>query len=100
MDFLRNMRVRMYGDAHRKRLDPGSVRYTSNRSHATGAGMIFRMNGRTGSRNLYRHSVECGRKKCDGLCASRTEGSVAPAEVLKDPRYRPFAACAPAVSRS
>jgi hypothetical protein len=26
IDFLRKMRVRMYGDAHRNRLDPGSVR--------------------------------------------------------------------------
>lgn len=50
-DFLRKMRVSIYGDAPRNKELPGSVRNMSRRSQATDAGMTFRMYGNTGSRN-------------------------------------------------
>lgn len=56
MDFLRNILVNIYGDAPRNRELPGSVRKISSRSQATDAGIIFRIYGSTGFRNLWRQS--------------------------------------------
>jgi hypothetical protein len=85
MDFLRKTLVNIYGDATRNSELPGSVKKMSSKSHATEAGMMLRMYGKIGSRNLYQQSSFGALWKKSNM---RAPESWAVAAVLKDSRFR------------